>query len=589
MKTENKNTKHRFYEIVQYEFNPKTKESLSFDELNIIQGLNHKTIKAYGWVCHDKDVFTQYDYDEGNCTEEQIGSPKGKHWHCVIDVQPKLALHTVAEWFGVPDNQVAIKKGQNALIDCIEYFTHEREEEQAKGKYLYPDKKITSNINFREKINAKNYNKKKYGKSELKQIEEWKLALKDGIKNLKQIEDENPLLFINNLTELQKVRKFYIEKKKPFPKFKCNFYISGDSGAGKTLASRQLARALVYQSFPELTEDEDIFFTVGESGNRFDGYDGQPVIIWNDCRALTLLDKLGGKEGFFELFDPHPDKKAYNIKYGSVRLTNTFNIVNSVEPYEDFLNTLCGEYRMLNGTIAKAETKIQSYRRFPFIIPVTKDHLEFLSNKGVFGEGTFFEYRFISKVRNKCVESEKRYDGNNPVLRSVNNQLFQIPVKKYNELREKEYPLNTSTDEDDEKMFLEYGVPVEDNDPTKIDIPCIDSPLLEDDNIIEADFKEIKEIANKQEEPKIENPKTEEPKPEESKKEESEKTNLSKKYIPQEKIFITDDSKIINGKINLKTGKIEKLYLDEDGIKHTLWRDKQSGKYYYNKSVQKSS
>ena len=47
------------FEIMQYEVKPGTKEKLNFDERNIVAGLNHKTIKEYAYIKHDKDTYTQ--------------------------------------------------------------------------------------------------------------------------------------------------------------------------------------------------------------------------------------------------------------------------------------------------------------------------------------------------------------------------------------------------------------------------------------------------------------------------------------------------------------------------------------------------
>ena len=78
------------FEIMQYEVKPGTKEKLNFDERNIVAGLNHKTIKEYAYIKHDKDTYTQKDYDKFvkiNPEEPprfEVGDKKNVHWHCVI-------------------------------------------------------------------------------------------------------------------------------------------------------------------------------------------------------------------------------------------------------------------------------------------------------------------------------------------------------------------------------------------------------------------------------------------------------------------------------------------------------------------------
>ena len=67
----------------------------------------------------------------------------------------------------------------------------------------------------------------------------------------------------------------------------------------KVTPVKRLARAL----YPELDDDEDIFFTIGAKNATFEGYDGQPVIIWDDRRDYSLLEELGGRENVFNVFD----------------------------------------------------------------------------------------------------------------------------------------------------------------------------------------------------------------------------------------------------------------------------------------------
>ena len=85
-----------------------------------------------------------------------------------------------------------------------------------------------------------------------------------------------------------------ISKIAPMPQRRINYYIEGLRGIGKSLISRALARTLIERD--NLMNDDEIFFEVGSDRTNFEGYDGQPVLIWNDCRASTLLAKLDGRE-----------------------------------------------------------------------------------------------------------------------------------------------------------------------------------------------------------------------------------------------------------------------------------------------------
>lgn len=68
--TEPKKT-YRTFEIMQYEYNPKTGEDLHFNRAVIMKALAHKTIKQWIYVRHDRD-------------KNDDGTPKAPHWHVYI-------------------------------------------------------------------------------------------------------------------------------------------------------------------------------------------------------------------------------------------------------------------------------------------------------------------------------------------------------------------------------------------------------------------------------------------------------------------------------------------------------------------------
>lgn len=182
---------------------------------------------------------------------------------------------------------------------------------------------------------------------------------------------------MKHFQKIDSYRMKYIQQADP-PKTRLNYFITGQGGAGKDLISRALARSL----YPQYENDDDIFFIVGAENSTFEGYDGQPVIIWSDFRAVDLVQCLGGRGNVFRVFDTHPTKQRQNVKYSSINLINTVNIVNSVQSYIDFLNGLAGEYVDRHGNFYKSEDKKQSFRRFPFIIPLYEEDFSLLINKG---------------------------------------------------------------------------------------------------------------------------------------------------------------------------------------------------------------
>lgn len=366
--------KSRIFNIMQYAVHPDTGETLLTEE-TIKKALSHKTISRYAWIGHDSDVYSEAD--EMNDPEHIQGEKKPLHYHIVIEMIPLTEIHTIAKWFGIPDNFVNFAKGAGAFLDCVEYLTHEDDKQQDYGKVLYPDERVTANFDFRTELKKRAERKAKYGK-DLNDRDRQRYEVLYCGKTLGQCIKDDRLLYMQDLTYLKTCRNDYLNRQKP-PSTRVNYYVYGNGGTGKGLISRAIARSL----FPDLTDDNDIFFEVGAKGSTFESYDGQPVIIWNDRRSFELLMELNGRGNVFNVFDIHPTSQKQNVKFSFVTLCNSVNIVNSVEPYEEFLDGLAGEYIGKDGFQHLVEDKTQSYRRFPFIIHLHKNNFTVRVNQGI--------------------------------------------------------------------------------------------------------------------------------------------------------------------------------------------------------------
>ena len=442
--------KSRIFNIMQYEVNSRTGEKL-FSEAQIIDALRHKTIKRYAYICHDNDVYS--DADEADDPEHISGNKKPRHWHLVLEMKSnQVEIGVIANWLHIADNFVNVAKGAGAFLDCVQYLTHEDDKQQGLGKRLYPDKDVTANFDFRGELDRRQANKLKYGKDLNAKDQMSYDVLYNGM-TLRECEKRDPLIFMDNIEKFKKLRMEYISKQKP-PKTRINYYVSGRGGVGKGLISRAIARNL----FPQFENDEDIFFEVGAKGAGFLGYDGQPVIIWNDRRAYDLLSELNGRGNVFNVFDTHPTKQRQNVKYGSVNLSNTVNIVNSVQTYQEFLDGLAGAYKDKDGNLQDVEDKGQSYRRFPFIIPLYEEDFSLMLNKG-FIENTdkFEEYIVYDNIRGNMQKVVNRCKGNEELSKKIQSQTVKIITDKHNEVI-KSFENNELDEDKILKEFEQYGV-----------------------------------------------------------------------------------------------------------------------------------
>ena len=441
--------KARVFNIMQYEKHPITKEPL-LSEAKIKEALGHKSIKEWGYIIHDKDVYSK---DDEVANGYKQGDEKPKHFHIVCRCDVALELSVIAMWFGISENFIDVPKGRGAFYDCVEYLTHSSIKQKALGKYQYKEEEVVANFEWVEELG-----KRKKVPAELQELSDRDLirykVMYEGMTLIQAVEYDK-FNYMNDYDYLKKCRMNYIHRS-PAPILRLNFYVCGDGGIGKGLMCKALARSLC----PDLTEDDEIFFKVGSKGSPFEGYDGQPVIIWDDRRAIDLLIELNGRGNVFNIFDTHPTKQRQNIKYGSISLTNSVNIVNSIEPYEDFLNGLSGEYINKNGEKFKSEDKNQSYRRFPFILPIYENDFDLLVNKGFKNNSKEYgDYNAYNRIRGNMQKIALLCGNNEPLKKELEKKTVKPVIKEVEEIK-KQYEEKVYTKEKEDEiraMFKDYG------------------------------------------------------------------------------------------------------------------------------------
>lgn len=370
---------HRVWELV-------TRTEYLTEE-QILEALSKsRSLTDYAYILHDKDVYVEDDIlkqkknppkdGEKKITKADLGKPKPAHYHVVMRFNRPMPVDKLSEWFGgIKPNFFQKKIGRGAFTDSVEYLTHETEKEQTKGKHLYADEEVTCSFNsgqtFREFLDEANERFEKYG---VKDISLKKMLRFDVLfygLTIRELKRNHKSAYDDDMEALNKRRGEHL-KDAPMPKFRMNFYISGSGGSGKGLFSEALARVLVEDESNEM-QDEDIFCYVGNESVGFETYDGQRVLIWDDCRHQELFKKLGSRGNTFNVFDTKPKRIPQKKKYSQTNLVNDINLVNSVEPIKAFLDGLSGSYvdRYTHEEIEAEDTqKSQGYRRFPICIEV---------------------------------------------------------------------------------------------------------------------------------------------------------------------------------------------------------------------------
>ncbi|MBF4600576.1 hypothetical protein ITJ55_07115 [Frigoribacterium sp. VKM Ac-1396] len=357
------------------------------------------------WINHDKDPFTSEDGLSN--PRAVVGAAKPAHVHIVEERKNATTLAAVARAWGIAPNFIKMRSGHGVFLDLVEYLTHEHVRQQGLGKHRYDDSEVSANFDFRGAVDEHVAGRSSGGSGRgSKKLDGLLLGVLHGELSLRQLRSEHPLEYARNLRKFHDLRRDFMLSSPP-PSFRVNYYIHGQSGAGKSVLARMFARAL----YPAL-DPEECYYDAGDPKVLAQNYGGQPVMILDDYRPKDLIFGFGSRTSVWRAFDTSPGRADINIKNGSVRMVQAVNIVTGVIPYREFLADLAGSYRSPDGTDHEAEDDRQAFRRFPFVAEVTPETFEFYANEGFF-EGTdeYKAFRHLFTMRCNMRELAQTLDA----------------------------------------------------------------------------------------------------------------------------------------------------------------------------------
>ena len=395
----------RVFSIMQYEQHPTTGAPIYAEPL-LVAGLARQSVKRYAWIAHDRD----------RCPD---GSMKPRHWHIVVECEDAYSIHQIASWFSVPSARVRVPKEagveyagrgarENTVVDLVRYLTHENGDPDGQ-KVAYDRAEVQTNDSaLWEMVDANLARRREKragaGSRRSKEVDELVLLIQEEGWRLRQARRHDPLAFSQAYSRMEKARAVFL-RDAPLPPMRTNFYLGGPSRTGKSVLAGLFARALARAQFPDLTEAEAIF-EVGRPGVAFQHYDGQPILLWDDFRPLSIIEAVGGdvrsRDSVWPVLDISPKRVAVNTKYGSATLLNSVNIITGVKPYSEFLDELAGDFvSKKTGEVVRAEDKMQAYGRFPFVSEVTQETIRFYLSRGFSGPGGLYsQYEEIARMGN---------------------------------------------------------------------------------------------------------------------------------------------------------------------------------------------
>ena len=302
--------KGRIFTITTDWVHPDTGETL-ITPADVEEHLRRKGNLRTAWVSHDKDLYRADDVQSN--PRAVLGESTPSHVHAVEERKNETCLAAVARAWHLNPNFIQLKKGRGVFLDCVEYLTHEHATQQNLGKHRYDDSEIHANFDFRLEVDehvAERSSPRSSGGA--KKTHALFLSVMRGETSLRQLRNDHPLEYALNLRKFHDLRRDFMLSSPP-PSVRLNYYIHGQSGAGKSVLARMFARAL----YPDL-DPEECYYDAGDPKVLAQNYGGQPVMILDDYRPRDLIFGFGSRTSVWRAFDTSPGRADVNIKNGAV-------------------------------------------------------------------------------------------------------------------------------------------------------------------------------------------------------------------------------------------------------------------------------
>lgn len=387
----------------------------------IEDGLAHGSIKEWAWVWHTRDVYTEKDEITDRSGRIKANQKKFDHVHVVIRVSPARPISTIARWFNVPPNIIKVLRGAPDYKRMIRYLPHETADAISEGKTHYDDDEIHASpgFDFRKLINTLKEREKKYGAAGAGRTDAEVMrdhVLTEGW-TMRQCSEDDPITFAKIYRSLPGLRLNYLRNQPPAAN-RLTIYVEGDSGSGKTAFCRLFARDF-------FSDYDDPYFEAGRDARvTFEGYDGQPCVIWNETRPERLIQAFG-YDGVYDMLETYPGKESYQRKGSSVILNNRLTLINGIMPWREFIQKL-----MEPGRPPK-----QIYRRLQMIIVIHPEDYDIVLSAGFLDRSREYnDYIEYKRIRGSIPRLLQTLEANAKEV--VAHRLLREPVEKLKMLQD---------------------------------------------------------------------------------------------------------------------------------------------------------
>lgn len=406
-------------------------------------------IVDYAYCIHNRDVYTEADEKKAEAEIKggsqrkavKAGEPKPEHIHIELRLKDAKTATALTKWLQCPLQWVVFvnvnDEGEPASFDDkAAYLCHERQPD--KTPYDYSEIVCTFDYADFMKRYIERQKRKRKGKASKAFRDEHINKIAAGEESVREFIDTfGYATYEDNKRKYDNAEMHYLRTSYQGAGIRLTMLITGPSTLGKTPLAEMYACSL----FPDIPNARDVYFITGQDGAELQGYRGQPVIIWDDYRAIDFITGFSRKVLFNSLFALHPKPTDFNIKYGSVVLRHTVNIVTCIDDLDTFTRELAGEYTDKMGQFHKSEERqiLQVYKRIWGLSEVTEDEIRLMFNMGYYTPGSMTAYRqfeTFAVIQNNMRALAEKYAPS--LYATIGNNMFPELAEHYKAEKEKD-------------------------------------------------------------------------------------------------------------------------------------------------------
>ena len=309
----------------------------------------HKVIKKYAYILHDKDPDT---------------SP---HYHIYLNFgRSGIALPDIAKWFGLQESCVERVKGRPE--DVLEYLMHGTDSQQNKHQYS-PDE-VVANFDFLAQIESSKV---------LGDFEKYSYAQQLQYVNTLPVSEKSAAH-----TKLEKLWKIHCQCLVLNPERQIEvMFITGKGGTGKTYYARKLLEKMGYD-----------YCVSSSSNDPFQDYMGQQAIILDDLR-----DKAFEFEDLLKILDNNT-ASSVKSRFANKVFNGKMIVITSTVPLQ---------YWYMERKSDRDSIQ-QLYRRITSYVVVTRDHVQVYSEIDAGGRPVGIYRMFKNEIPDLKAQAKPKTD-----------------------------------------------------------------------------------------------------------------------------------------------------------------------------------